>query len=142
MGQGSRRYVPRVTWKGGWLAPLGPPGRARAQWTGPCTQPLGQAPGGPSDLEADVGQLDDACHGDGVHAVEGHAVCVLHKEPPVHCHLPRRMQMSGSVPSQVGSTPQPLGLLLLKAQTCDQSASKHNPFLALAVGFLILMVAG
>lgn len=48
---------------------------------------LRQVPKGHSDLEADVGQVHSTADGEGVHMVEGHAVWVLHKMAPVHCHL-------------------------------------------------------
>lgn len=56
---------------------------------GPAPSPWGRVPGGQSDLKADVGQLHGARDADGVDAVEGHAVCVLHEEVLVHHHLPR-----------------------------------------------------
>lgn len=64
-------------------------GRLSLGPSGPAPQSLGQVPGEQSDLEGDVEQLHRASDSDGIHAGEGHPVWVLHKEDPVHRHLPK-----------------------------------------------------
>lgn len=88
-GRGSHRCVPEPPGKEtGWHfgAHAAGPGHSGP---GPAPSPWGRMPGGQSDLKADVGQLHGARDADGVDAVEGHAVCVLHEEVLVHHHLLR-----------------------------------------------------
>ena len=71
-----------------------------------------------SDLEGDVGHMHAAADGDGVDLVEGHTVCIILEDAPVHCHLLRGAHMAGGGPGPGGTTPVPLGPLLPDVQTC------------------------
>ena len=117
-GEGSQGHVPRVACKGDWPALWVHTAEPRHSELGPTPSPWGRVLGGQSDLEADGGQLHDARDADGVDAVEGHAVGILHEEVPVHGHLPRDVHVAAGGPQPGGSTPEPLGPLLLEVETC------------------------